>query len=104
MATVVVDVVAVKQDFPAGTTTTGIQIILRKSGAFVGSPVLIAAAPYTTTFNGLSPGDYDVVVFAVDAASGIVGPEIIKAFTIPGPPPPPGVSLDVPQTVTVTVS
>ena len=98
MSTVVVAVETTSTPFPAGTVPAGIVISL--SGGAV-APQTVTAAPYSASFSDVPPGTYTASAQAVDASGNALGAAAVSAeFTIAAP----DVNVDVPSTVTVTVS
>ena len=93
---VLVDVATVKQDFPAGTVPAGIQITIS------GLPGKMATtAPYSAVFAGVPDGDYTATAQAVDATGAALGSPQSVPFSVVTPA---TVSVDVPQSVTVTMN
>lgn len=96
MANVIVTVATQQQAFPAGTVAAGIVITL--SGGV--APQTVTAAPYSASFADVAPGSYTASAQAIAADGSALGAAAVSAeFTIAAP-----VNVDVPQTVSVTVS
>ena len=101
MSTVIVQVATAPTPFPAGTAPAGIAIALLGVSPTpdVTPTQMITAAPYEATFANVPPGTYTASAAALDASGNPLGaPAVSAQFTVEAP-----VSVDVPQTVTVTV-
>lgn len=97
MSTVIVSVATQPVAFPSGTVPAGIVISL--SGGAI-APQTVNAAPYSASFTDVAPGQYTASAQAVDASGNALGAAAVSAeFTIAAP----DVSIDIPQTVSVTV-
>ena len=98
MSTVVVNVETQSQPFPAGTVAAGIVISL--SGGVV-PPQTVTVAPYSASFADVAPGTYTAAAQAIASDGSALGaPAVSAEFTIAAP----DVNVDIPSTVTVTVS
>lgn len=98
MSTVVVNVETQSQPFPAATVPAGITISL--SGGVV-APQTVTTAPYSASFADVAPGTYTASAVATDSSGNALGsPAVSAEFTIAEP----DVNIDIPSTVTVTVS
>lgn len=98
MSTVIVAVETTSTPFPAGTVAAGVSISL--SGGAVPAQT-VTAAPYSATFADVAPGTYTASAQAVDASGNPLGAAAVSAeFTIAAA----DVNVDIPSTVTVTVS
>ena len=96
MSTVTVVIETVATPFAAGTIPAGIVITVEGI-----APQTITAAPYQAVFDNLAPGTYTATAQAVDHAGASLGAVATSApFTIAAPE----VNVDIPQTVTVTIS
>jgi predicted phage tail protein len=96
--TVIVTVETTATPFPAGTAPAGLVITL--VGAAV-APQHVTAAPYTASFSDVPAGTYTASAQAIDASNNPLGaPAVSAEFTIAAD----DVSVDIPTTVTVSVS
>ena len=97
MATVTVVIETVATPFPAGTVLAGIVISMEG----IVTSKTITAAPYQAVFDNVAPGTYTATAQAVDHSGSALGAAATSApFTIAAP----DVNVDIPQTVTVTIS
>jgi hypothetical protein len=93
MKTVLVTIATVPQLFPSGTTIGNFRYSL-SNGATQDS------ASLSVTFADVAPGTYTVSAQRMDASNSLLGSPIISdAFTITD-----DVSIDVPSTVSITLS
>ena len=98
MSTVIVTVATASAPFPAGTVAAGIVISIPNQTLV--SPQTITAAPYSATFDNVAPGTYTATAQAVDHAGAPLGAASTSdSFTISAP----DVTVDVPQSISVTV-
>ena len=96
MATVLVEVESTSTQFPAGTVPAGIVITI--DGI---TPQTVAAAPYKATFENVGPGTYTASAQAVSSTGTALGAAFVSTpFTVSAP----DVNVDVPASVTVTIS
>ena len=92
--TVTITIEASSQSFPAGTQPAGIKVSL---GAL--APVMLTAAPYVATFEGVEAGDYVTTAQAVDVNDAGLGDAITAACTVA----PDAVNVDVPTSMSIAV-
>lgn len=93
MAKVVVTITTKPQDFPAGIAAGNIRVS-------VSNGLMQDVNGLTATFDSVDPGDYTVTAQLLDASNNPLGNQISVAFTIPAP----ANTLQVPDTINVTVS
>lgn len=98
MSTVIVSVATQQQSFAAGTAAAGIVISI--VGASI-APQTVTAAPYTASFADVPAGTYTASAQTIDQSGNWLGDrQVSEAFTIAAP----DVMVDVPASVSVTVS
>ena len=99
-ANVKVDVAVVAQDFPAGTTTGNIVVSLVPGGGQVAPASQTLPDAGSVTFDAVPPGAWTASAVRDDGNGNALGTAVTVAFTVPTPV----VSVNVPQTITVTLA
>ena len=97
MSTVTITVASQSEQFPAGTVSSGIVVTLAGH-----DPVTLTSAPSVATFANVADGEYAITAQAVDASGVALGAAVTGSVTVATAPA--TVSIDVPASLTVTVS
>lgn len=104
MHTVLVSILTALAGFPLGTVSGGIQVSLTLAVpdplATPFSPVVAASAPYSATFSNVPAGDYVVSAQTIDDKGVALGSPVTATVKVAADV----VNLDVPASLTVTVS
>lgn len=95
MTTVTVTIATASTKFNSTIATRGIAIAV---GGL--PPQIVTTAPYTAIFNDVAPGSYSATAQALDTDGGRIGTLVSSdPFTIADP----GVMLDIPLSITVSI-
>lgn len=104
MHTVLVAILTALGSFPLGTVSGGIQVSLALAvadpAATPFAPVIATSAPYSASFSNVPAGDYVVTAQAIDDKGVALGSPVTANVTVAADV----VNLDVPASLTVTVS
>lgn len=99
MANVLISVVTVDTDLPAGVLPGALRISLTQTDGTVVSSQDVAGVE--ATFADVVPGTYVAVAQALDSQAQSLGAQVVQTFVVPTPPP---TTFAQPQTITVTLS